>query len=269
MKITSIDESQAEHVKALATKRFQPTDLKIDAEAGTFEAVFATLNVRDHDGDVIVPGAIGKQRVQISQYNHGSHWEGVHALPIGVGDAFERGDEAIVSGSFNLHNPDAKLTYETIKYLVGEGFKQEWSFALRDISGQWGEHDGEGVYFIQSVKIPEVSPVLEGAGIDTRVLAIKGKGTTLDDHIAMVLEDVGVLNKRIAEVAELRHTEDRKDFPEAKRERFAELADALEKAAHVAAAFSETSEASRVVLDSAFLCLTESQIKLQEIDSHA
>lgn len=243
--------------------------IKLDGEAGSFEAVFATLNVKDHDGDVIVPGAIGSQRVQLSVYNHGSHYEGAAALPIGVGDIFERGDEAIIKGEFDMSDPVAVRHYEKIKYLVDKGFPQEWSFALRDIKGQWGQHDGDGVFFIQSVKVPEVSPVLEGAGIDTRVLSIKSRdGLRLEDEISEVLEAVDALNKRLAEVAALRENEGRKDFPEAKRERFAELADALEKAAHVAAAFSETTETGRVALDSAFLRLTESQLQLQEIVSN-
>ena len=55
----------------LRTKTFS-VQLKIDDAdpVGTVYARFATLNVIDHDGDVIRPKAIGKQKVNAGLHNH-------------------------------------------------------------------------------------------------------------------------------------------------------------------------------------------------------
>jgi hypothetical protein len=51
-------------------------------EKGAVRAIISTMNVVDHDGDLVLPGAFGQQRVIISAYGHGS-WQG--ALPVGKG----------------------------------------------------------------------------------------------------------------------------------------------------------------------------------------
>lgn len=158
-------------------KTVRPTSFKfLDAEAGTFEAVFATLDVVDADEDVILPGSIGRQEVVVSQYNHGSWDTGAKALPIGVGEIREEGDEAIVAGAFDMSDPDAVKTRNKIKYLVDHGRQQEWSFALPETEYSYGERDGRPVRLLSKILVPEVSPVLMGAGVNTRVLSIKRAG---------------------------------------------------------------------------------------------
>lgn len=151
-----------------------PVQLKVVDEAqGQVQAVFSTLNVVDHDGDVTLPGAFGNQNVRISAYNHTS-WAG--ALPVGKGTISEVGDEAILNGQFFMNIPAARDTFLTVKALDDPAM--EWSYGydvLERSQGKWPQDDanGEDVQFLKKLKVFEVSPVLLGAGIDTRTLAAK------------------------------------------------------------------------------------------------
>lgn len=149
------------------TKRYAIRDLKLDGERGQFMAVFATMNVVDRDGDLTVPGAFGEQRVIISAYGHGS-WGGT--LPVGKGRIYEKGEEAIVEGMFFLDTAGGSETYKTVKNL---GDLQEWSYALPEIDYEIREEDGERIRVLKRIVVNEVSPVLMGAGVDTRTLDVK------------------------------------------------------------------------------------------------
>jgi len=196
-------------------KSFTPRDLKLDVNGeGTFEAVFATLNVIDKDDDITANGAFGEQKVLISQYNHGSWNDGTKALPVGVGRIFERGDDAIVSGEFNLDSHDGAETYKTLKFISLKGHTQEWSYALPEIDYEYKDIDGRKIRILKKIKVPEVSPVLMGAGVNTRLLSIKSKEPdfpkddpktkTFAQQAADALEGVNALVKRFLEIAELR-----------------------------------------------------------------
>lgn len=165
-------------------KVFPLRSLKADDDAGTVTAVFATLSVVDHQGDRILPGAIGEQQVRMSAYQHGS-WHG--ALPVGKGRVFERGNEAIFEGRFFLNTVAGREHYLTVKEM---GDLQEWSFALPEMDWSMVEEDGRRVREIKRVSIPEVSPVLMGAGIDTRTLAVKGAETkgALPSHSTPIVD---------------------------------------------------------------------------------
>ena len=144
----------------------------IDEHKGEIEAVFSTLNVIDSDGDVTRPGAFGEQKVRISAYNHQS-WN--NELPVGKGIIVERGNEAILTGNFFMDVPKARDTFITIKEL---GDQMEWSYGydvLAKADGKWPEDDAEGkdVRFLDKLKVHEVSPVILGAGENTRTLSAK------------------------------------------------------------------------------------------------
>lgn len=159
----------------METKSVVLSNLKLLGDRGQFEAVFATLNVVDADGDLTLPGAFGNQNVILSQYNHGSWGRGVAALPIGVGKIFERGDEAIIEGEFNLESEDGLKTYQAVKYLYEKARKQEWSYALPEIDSEIRTVDEQTVRVLKKIKVPEVSPCLMGSGVDTRLLSIKSE----------------------------------------------------------------------------------------------
>ncbi len=186
------------------------TELKLDgAGEGTFEAVIATMNVIDKDRDLTEPGAFGVQNVILSQYNHGSWDYGEKALPIGVGVISESGNDAIIKGEFDMSDPAAVKTYEKIKYLQAKGRVQEWSYSLPEIDYEMRDIDGERIRVLKKITVNEVSPVLRGAGVNTRLLDIKGAtgGKRLIDHISDVLADVKEVAERLQSAKEMREKE--------------------------------------------------------------
>lgn len=153
------------------------------AAAGRVEAVFATLNQVDHDGDVVLAGAITNGApVVISAYGHQSHYG---ALPVGKGRVRTTATEAILEGQFFLDTTAGRETFEVVKELVDDRLG-EWSWSLHDVKSHRGDLNGRSVNFIDSVRIKEVSPVLIGASIGTRTLSAKARAA-LDEleHIRL------------------------------------------------------------------------------------
>lgn len=137
-------------------------------DQGEVSAVFSTFNVIDKDGDVTLPGAIKNgTEVVISAYGHES-WRGL--LPVGKGVIRTTTREAILEGRFFLETTAGRETFETVKQL---GDLQEWSYSLSDVDAYSGEFGGRPAQFLRSITVKEVSPVLVGAGVDTRTLATK------------------------------------------------------------------------------------------------
>lgn len=141
-----------------------------DEDQGVVTARFATLGVKDKEGDVILPGAFGEQQVKVSAYGHGS-WAG--ALPVGVGETREAGDEAIADLEFFMSTTHGRDHFETIK---GLGDLGEWSFGfdILEEAAPDEEQREQGVErVLKRLAVHEVSPVLRGAGVGTRTLSVK------------------------------------------------------------------------------------------------
>ena len=154
-------------------------EVKVDGESGTVKAVFSTFDVIDLDGDVTVKGAFQHGApVRISAFNHASRLGG--ALPVGKGTIEVSGDEAILNGKFFMGIPSAVETFETVKAMED---LQEWSYSFDILQSDRGQKDGQQVRFLQSMKVHEVSPVLLGAGINTRTLAVKSFADMTDDEV--------------------------------------------------------------------------------------
>lgn len=146
-----------------------------NAAKGEVEAVFATFDAIDHDGDVTVRGAFTDGApVRISAYGHQS-WKG--ALPVGRGTIHETTDGAVLRGRFFLDTSAGRDTFTVIREL---GELQEWSYSLDDVKARQGEFDGRKVRFLERIHVDEVSPVLKGAGVNTRTLAMKNAGIDYD-----------------------------------------------------------------------------------------
>lgn len=152
--------------------------LKItDAEEGRVQAIFATLNVIDSDGDVTVPGAFEKgAEVRVSAYNHASWQAG--QLPVGKGTIREEGEHAILDAQFFMDTTHGHDTFTVIKQLGDLG---EWSYGYDVLDGEPGQKDGRDVKFLKSLKVHEVSPVILGAGVGTRTLAVKSIKEMLEE----------------------------------------------------------------------------------------
>ena len=182
----------------MSTKSLHRVEVK-DADRGEVEAVFATLGVKDSDGDVTLPGAFEDgAEVVISAYGHTS-WQGL--LPVGKGTIREVGDEAILSSQFFMDTQAGKDTFTVVKNLGARG---EWSYGYDPVKYSFGEHDGEQVRFLESLKVFEVSPVLLGAGVGTRTLAAKAAGLRFGDDVSAVLAEVDRITVRAADVMAMR-----------------------------------------------------------------
>ena len=150
-------------------------ELKEDSDqTGEFQAVFATLNVIDHDGDVTLPGAFTDgQKVRIASWGH--KW---NELPVGRGVIHADDEKAWVDGRFFLNTDGGHETYEVVKALEE---LQEWSYGFDVLKRSFGKFEEKDVQFLEAMKVHEVSPVLLGAGIGTQTTAIKGAGGDSSD----------------------------------------------------------------------------------------
>lgn len=215
-------------------KLYQAKGIKVDEE-GKIKLVFGTMNVIDHDGDVTIPGAIGTpQKVRMSAYNHSSWGD---ALPIGKGVVYESGDEMIFEGGFFLNTTMGKDTHAIVKEM---GDLQEYSYGFDIMEASFGQFEEQDVRFLKGLKIYEVSPVMLGAGIDTRTLAIKDKKDTEGDnsktftmHSEDVLEQVEDFVKRAQTIAGLRTENGNEPCAEKNKGNLLDIAKALTDAADI------------------------------------
>lgn len=143
-----------------------------DAALGQVEAVFATLDVIDKDGDVTLKGAFKNGTpVRISAFGHKS-WEG--ALPVGKGTIQEVGNEVVLKGQFFMNTTGGKDTFEVVKAMSeADGPGMEWSYGFDVKDSEPGELDGQKVRYLKAMDIHEVSPVMLGAGVNTRTTGMK------------------------------------------------------------------------------------------------
>lgn len=156
----------APHVEWKACK-----GIHIDAETGRFEAVVATLNVVDHDKDIIVPSAIREgAKVVVSSFGHSAVFG---ERPAGKGRLTIAGNELVAKGQLFMSTTEGR---DTRGYLIEMGEDAEWSFGYipvqsRKPTGEEAKAGAERV--LLDLTSFEVSPVLMGAGIATRTLGVK------------------------------------------------------------------------------------------------
>lgn len=151
------------------TKNFGGFEIK-DAAKGEVRAVFSTFDVVDKDGDVTMPNAFSDgEPVSISAYNHTS-WGGVP--PVGKGSIRTVDGAAVLEGKFFMDTQAGRETFQVVKNM---GEQQEWSYGFDVLEQSFGEFDGQQVRFLEKLKVTEVSPVLLGAGENTRTLSVKSQ----------------------------------------------------------------------------------------------
>ncbi|MGH6693380.1 MAG: hypothetical protein ACREF4_22150, partial [Gammaproteobacteria bacterium] len=149
------------------SKQLSRVEIK-DADRGEVTAVIATFNTVDLDGDVTVPGAFdGVGEVPISAYGHGSWSTGV---PVGKGRIRSTASEAIFDGQFFMDSVVARDTFVAVK---GLGPLGQWSYGYDPIEADRGQFEGKSVRFLKRLLVHEASPVLVGAGVNTRTLSAK------------------------------------------------------------------------------------------------
>lgn len=172
------------------TKALSRVEIK-DETKGEVTAIFATLNVIDSDGDVTVKGAFDDGAAcAISAYGHQT-WKG--ELPVGKGTIRETSTEAVFEGRFFMDTQAGADTFTVVKEMSAkDGPGQEWSYGLTQVQAEMGKFDGQRVRFIKGVVVPEVSPVLLGAGVNTRTVDAKGRALKQpNSEIAQSLRELG------------------------------------------------------------------------------
>jgi len=176
------------------TKALTGVEIK-DAEKGLVEAVFATLDVVDHDGDVTVKGAFSDgEQVRISAYGHKT-WEG--ALPVGRGVIRSGEKEVVLEGRFFMGSGGdrgvGRDTFEVVKEMAE---LQEWSYGFDVLESTDEQIEEKAVRVLRRLKVHEVSPVMLGAGVGTRTLVVKQQAESFSDQAERVLGDaIAVVNR--------------------------------------------------------------------------
>lgn len=170
------------------TKSLTNVQIK-DAAKGEVTAVFSTLDVLDHDKDVVRKGSFEDgAAVVISAYGHQS-WKG--KLPVGKGWIREDGDEVILDAKFFLGTSHGHDTFETVKELAEDGLG-EWSYSLESVEATKGDWDGERARIITKLSVREVSPVLRGSSIGTHTVDAKAAAQKmLNSLVVNGLHDAG------------------------------------------------------------------------------
>jgi hypothetical protein len=143
-----------------------------DIERGELVARVATLNVVDHDADIIPAGAIADDArlVSLSGYAHNSMFGDA---PTGKGRAREEGDAIIWRGRAFLNTAAGREAFAVLLEMGGE---QEWSFGFRILQSELPDERQRRLgarRILSKIDIFEVSPVLIGAGIRTATLSAK------------------------------------------------------------------------------------------------
>ena len=152
-------------------KAFSGLTIK-DAEKGEVEAIIATLEVVDRDGDILRKGSIPDgATVAMSGYGHDAVFG---SRPVGKGKIHIEGNKAFFRGRVFLNTTDGRETFEVLKEM---GRDQEWSWGFQVIGSEVPDEKEkkQGAWRVLTKTAPfEVSPVLMGAGIGTRTVGVKG-----------------------------------------------------------------------------------------------
>lgn len=202
---------------------------------GAIQAVFSTLNVIDKDGDVTLPGAFASgEAVNISAWGH--NWGD---LPSGDGKIGEQGSDVVFDGAFYLDTPQGDATYKTLKQRFERGMTQEWSYGFNVLEASFGQFDGQDVRFLKKLKVFEVSPVMVGAGENTRTLGVKGMSFV--DHGEEVATALTAFVERTKSRADFRAKEGRV-LSAANRTRLAALVETMHSAREELAALLEATD---------------------------
>lgn len=137
---------------------------------GHVTAVFATLNVRDSDGDVTLPGAFGTQEVRMQPFGHDRG-----SPSLGKGFIHEEGDKAVFDGQINLAMESGRELYESLRFDMENGDTPltEFSYTFDIQNAEPGQFEGQPVQFLKSLRVFSVDAVFKGAGVATGLVEVK------------------------------------------------------------------------------------------------
>lgn len=161
--------------QTIVVKEFGTFEVK-DAEKGEVEAVVATIGVIDKDEDIIRPDAIKDgSKVSMSSYGHDAIYGDP---PVGKGALYVDGNKVVFKGRMFINTSRGRDTFETLKEM---GADQQWSFGFRIMGSEVPEEKDRKLgarRILTKLDCFEVSPVIIGAGVGTRTLAMKSAEET-------------------------------------------------------------------------------------------
>lgn len=174
-------------------KSIGPVEWKA-AATGEFTAVFSTFGVIDHDGDITERGAFDNGTdVIVGSWGHKTS-----EPPIGRGVIRVSNTDARVEGRLFLDTVQGDSAFRTLK---GLGNLAEWSYTFRILESQPTDHGGRRVRVLKRLKVFSVDPVLAGAGIGTRTVALKCSGCGGDPDGGGVAEALKDSRRILDEIA--------------------------------------------------------------------
>jgi hypothetical protein len=207
-----------------------------DADKGEVEAIVATLDVIDHDGDIIRSDAIKDgSKVVMSGWGHDAVFGNP---PAGKGALHIDGKKLKFDGRVFLKTTGGRESFEVLKEL---GPEAEWSFGFRVLGSEVpseAERKQGAFRIITKAEAFEVSPVMMGAGIGTRTVGVKSAqadGADGEDAAAAkAVADAAVLAQEKLDAIALAETKAAEDAAARERAEADRIA-AETKAAHDAA----------------------------------
>ena len=175
-------------------------------EEGRVTAVIATLGVIDHDEDVSLAGTFQEgAAVLVSEYGHSAF---MGNAPVGKGAIRVDGNDVIAEAQYFMDTTRGREAFLTVKNVAE---LQQWSYGYDVVEFHVGPfEESENVRYLDKVDAFEISPVLRGAGIDTRTVDVKGaEGRTFIEQAALATAEVEALIERSKALAALRAKEGR------------------------------------------------------------
>ncbi|MEC9343574.1 MAG: HK97 family phage prohead protease [Pseudomonadota bacterium] len=150
-------------------------------------ARIALLSEIDHDGDTYEPGAFASQGEQHAQILAAHNWQSV---PLGKARIYEDGNEALAELHLNLDTSAGKEWHSALKFDMEHARPvQEWSYGFRVLDSVVEQRDGKRIRVLKKLKVFEVSPVVQGAGVGTGTLLMKG-AEMKEDHFGRMAGDL-------------------------------------------------------------------------------
>lgn len=215
------------------TYRIPAADFAL-SEEGKGTVIFATLGVVDKDGDITYKNAFGNNQVAHLLPMH--VWKDADSPFLGIAKIREDGDKAIADIEINMDTQRGRDWRSSLKFALDRGKDIEWSYGYDVEDSDNPTIDGKKRRGLKSVTVHELSPVVIGAGEDTRTLSMKDhaepetadeqKGLRFSDHFEHVLDEVQSLLDRSRALAATRAKEGR-TLSRANRDRLNRLRDEL------------------------------------------
>src|SRR3546814_16368513 len=112
-------------------------------------------------------------------------------MPFGKARVFEDGDTAFAELNLNLKTSAGRDWHQALLFDLETGDPvQEWSYGYNIVDMDYRVSGNNRVRVLKKLDVDEVSPVLRGAGIGTRTMAIK-RAKLREENLASLTPGLG------------------------------------------------------------------------------